>query len=298
MFVFMTNSSRTAEYMALFRAIETNRRPTSRLFADPLARRFLPWSLRIVAAGSRVPGLRALIPRIIDHRWPGTRPSAIVRTRLIDDELEHALADGIDQVVVLGAGFDSRGVRIGGIDRVRVIEVDKQSTQLEKRVRLTRALGACPRNLAFVAVDFEHEDVAEVLDDHGFRSDEAAFVIWEGVTNYLTAAAVDRTFGLLARVMVSGSRVAFTYVHRGAIDGSTTFDEADRWLSAVRKAGEPWTFGFDPLELPGYLATRGFRLDRDVSTAEAGNEYLHPLARRDRASELYRVAIASRCEEH
>ena len=104
-------ASRTAEFMAVFRASEHAKAPASRAFADPLAAALLPGELRLAA---RLFGLRpaaALLNGYIDRRWPGARTSGIARTKLIDDWIGQA-ADGIDQVVLLGAGFDTRAWRL------------------------------------------------------------------------------------------------------------------------------------------------------------------------------------------
>jgi len=100
-------ASRTAEFMALFRALESVRHPVSaRLFDDRFARGFLRPSLRAVVDVSRVPVVGRAVAAYIDRRWPGARSSGIARTRLIDDLVEEALRDGIAQLVILGAGFD------------------------------------------------------------------------------------------------------------------------------------------------------------------------------------------------
>ena len=97
--------ARTAEYMALFRALESARSPDRRLFEDRDAARFLRPSLRSVARAARVPALQSLIVAFIDHRWPGPRPSGVVRTRVIDDFVTGALCDGCTQLLLLGAGY-------------------------------------------------------------------------------------------------------------------------------------------------------------------------------------------------
>jgi O-methyltransferase involved in polyketide biosynthesis len=116
----------------------------------------------------------------------------------------------------------------------------------------------------------------------------------QGVTQYLTAAAVDQTLAAIHRLAAPGSALIFTYVDRAAIEhGAAAFPEATRWIEGVHKRGEPWIFGLDPQELRGYLAGRGFELSSDVTTAEAGARYFPQRARAERASGLYRVATAA-----
>src|ERR1019366_2153848 len=106
------HESSTAAYMALFRAVESARPAEGRLFSDPLAKSLLPTSLRLVADVARVPVIGRAVPAILDLGWPRTRSSGVVRTRLIDTMVEEALADGAAQLVLLGAGYDSRAYRL------------------------------------------------------------------------------------------------------------------------------------------------------------------------------------------
>src|SRR5215468_6551782 len=105
------HASRTAEHNALFRALETSIPEDRRLFVDSFARSFLTWPLSTVAQLGTVPGVRTLLLRFIDHRWPGVRTSVAARTRLIDDAIAKYV-DDIEQLVILGAGFDSRAFRL------------------------------------------------------------------------------------------------------------------------------------------------------------------------------------------
>lgn len=281
--------SRTAQYVALFRAIESARPARSRLFDDPLARGFLDRRLELAARAARLPGLRASISRFIDRRWHNALTSLAIRTRLIDDALADALAAGATQVVILGAGFDSRAYRLGELSGRRVFELDRSRVLRAKRAAVERMLGAPPSNVVFVPVEFEQDDLGHRLRQSGYRA-EPSFFIWEGVTSYLTARAVDETLRHLHSLSAPGSEIVFTYLDRGALDGSRP--ELASWASSVDRAGERFTFGFDPGELPGYLAERGFELLEDVSTAERAPGYLEPLGRRSEGSPAARVARA------
>jgi len=293
---FRTNDrpSRTAEFMALFRAIETAEPPRHRLFEDPYAAALLTGPLRALAGLARLPVAGRLATYFLDLGWPRTRSSAVVRTRLIDDLVRQAVGGGARQALLLGAGFDSRPYRLEELRDVPLFEVDHPSTQKAKRQRLEARLGRLPGNVRFVPVDFEKDDLENALLHAGFDTDVAAVAVWEGVVSYLTPAAVDQNFRMLARILAQGSELIFSYVHRGALDGSVAFREARRWKSRVRSSGEPFIFGFDPAGLADYLRPRGFTLVRDLSTAEAAKSYCEPLRRSEPGSELYRIAAARR----
>ncbi len=284
-------ASLTAEYMALFRALESVRPPSSRLFYDPFARKFLRPTLRIVTEVARVPLVGEAIPRIIDHRWPGARTSGVARTRFIDDVLLRALHDGVEQVVILGAGFDCRAYRLPGMDRVRVIEVDHPDTLEAKHERLQQLLGSIPNHVRFVAVDFNRQHLEDVLTAPVLDSLRKTFFLWEGVTNYLTAPAVDATFRAM-RGLAEASLVLFTYVHKDVLDAPGVFEGTDSLNHTLQSAGEHWTFGFDPSELSEYLEHRGVRLVEDIGAAEYRARYMNANRRMLRGYEFYRIALA------
>ena len=286
--------SRTAEYMALFRAVETAEPADRRLFDDPFAAALLTGRLKALAAFASLPAIGRLATYLLDLGWPRTRSSAVVRTRLIDDLVRQAIRSGARQALLLGAGFDSRPYRLEELRGVPLFEVDHPATQRAKRQRLQAHRGPLPANVCFVPVDFEEDDLETTLLHAGFDTTVAAVAVWEGVVSYLTPAAVDQSFRTLARILSQGSQLIFSYVHQGALDGSVAFREARRWKSSVRKSGEPFIFGFDPAALADYLRPRGFALVSDVSTAEAAKSYCEPLHRSEPGSELYRIAAAQR----
>jgi methyltransferase (TIGR00027 family) len=172
-----------------------------------------------------------------------------------------------------------------------VFEVDQPSTQHVKR----EALGGTSTltNVHFVPVDFEHDDLTTALEDAGFEDRTPSMFLWEGVTNYLTHSAVDNTLRAVRNLASSGDVLIFTYVDRAVIDGDfDAFPEARRWIEGVKRRGEPWTFGLNPAEVSNFLADRGFTLEQDLSTADAGEQYFKPLGRRERGSALYHVVAA------
>ena len=289
------HESSTAAYMALFRAVESARPAEGRLFTDPLATSLLPSSLRLVADAARLPVIGRAVPAILDVGWPRTRSSGVVRTRLIDTMVQETLTNGT-QLVILGAGYDSRAYRLSLPHDVTVFEVDHPSTQRAKRERLGVS-GTPVGHVRFVGVDFEVDNVAGRLADSGFDDRAPSIVVWEGVISYLSKSAVDDNFELLSGICSSGSRLIFTYVDGRALDGSVDFEEARRWKGWVRLNGEPFVFGFHPERLQSYLAERGFHLDSDRSTAEVARGYATELGRLEQGSDLYRVAEATRTNQ-
>src|SRR6266705_4477776 len=133
-------SSRTAELMAVQRALESARPRSSRLFRDAFAPHFVSRRWRLVIRASRVGAVRNGVEVLYDRvAGPGPRASAVARTRLIDDLVTDARS-WIGQLVILGAGFDARAYRLSGLAEVTVFEVDHPATQQAKREVLGRVL--------------------------------------------------------------------------------------------------------------------------------------------------------------
>jgi len=219
-------------------------------------------------------------------RLPGMKSWILymqVRTRVIDDALrtfiEHAAGDvggaHPPQLVVLGAGYDCRALRMPELDDLRVFEIDHPATQGHKRGVLERAGIDSPST--YVSWDFEErpiEDLPEVLAEAGHDPAAPTFTIWEGVTMYLTEPAIDASLRAIASWSAPASMLAMTYFARSRL---TTPSLTTRLIQAVvSTVGEPWRWGWDPAELPDYLAARGLDLFDDVAMADAARVLLPP----------------------
>ena len=282
-------ASRTAEFMAVFRASEHAKASTSRAFADPLAASLLSGGRRLAARLFSLPPAAALLNAYIDRRWPGARTSGIARTRLIDDWIGQA-AGKIDQVVLLGAGFDTRAWRLKALASARIFEVDHPDTANVKQARL-RSANADLAKVTFVKVDFEIDDFNELLRAAGFDSKRPAIVVWEGVSQYLTPEAVCGVMRWAGR-LAPGSRFIFTYVHEGALNGSVDFVGADKAITKVRGSGEPWRFGLLPEQLSAFLRERGLLLLSDLGADEYRARVMGAASRQIRGYSFYHTVLA------
>jgi methyltransferase (TIGR00027 family) len=287
-----SQASQTAQSMAMFRALESARPERSRLFWDAFAVHFLNRTMRVaVRAAEKSPAVQALLTRYIDKRWPGARPSGVARTVFIDRALGEALRSGIAQVVILGAGYDSRAYRIDEMNRTLVFEVDSGETQRVKRERVWHFSGLSLQSVKFVAADFLRQTVSEALASAGFDSLRETFFIWEGVIHYLAAEAVDSTLRFVGGC-AKGSGIAFTYIHRGLLDGSGAFSMSANVVRLLEKAGERWKFGFYPDELSPYLRNCGMKLVEDLGAIEYGARFSGARREQMKGYEFYHVAIA------
>ncbi len=195
------------------------------------------------------------------------RAALAARSRVAEDALCAAVARGVAQYVVLGAGLDTFAYRNPFGESLRVFEVDRPATQAWKREKLREARIAEPANLSFVPVDLATQSLPDRLRPAGFRADQPAFFGWLGVTMYLPPQAVRRTLGYIAS-LPRGSGVAFDFMYRPA-----------RWNLPMRlmlsvlsrrhaRLGEPWIGLFEPGRLVADMAALGFSDPRHLTRAE------------------------------
>lgn len=210
------------------------------------------------------------------HRQHGHQPilanarvQATVRARVTEDILADAVASGVDQYVLLGAGLDSFAYRSPLAPTVRVFEVDHPATQTAKRERLS-AIGVDTTRVRYVPVDLEVETptLRDRLLDAGLDPTRPAVVSWLGVTMYLTPDATGATLAQLA-TLAPGTQLVLDYILP-----AEQRDEAGKMYAELVSAhtaerGEPWLGFFTPDQMSALLATHGFRMVRDVGQREA-----------------------------
>jgi len=257
----------TAEGVAALRAMESMRPPEERICYDPLARDFLGRGLAILVRSGIA---RRIAFWVVERVAPGLAGDIIGRVRYIDDRVQQAIREGCRQVVILGAGYDSRAYRLPDKDRsVKYFEVDYPATQKVKMERIRRRFDQLPSNVVYIAIDFERDDLALRLGDAGYDSRLKTLFIWEGVTMYLTARAVDRVLDFVATGSREGSSIIFDYVHKSFIDDERlVYDDEDfKTLARARRAyeridqaitAEPFTFGIPEGTIAEFLTTKGF----------------------------------------
>jgi methyltransferase (TIGR00027 family) len=265
-----TNAIASAEMMAALRAAATHERALADPFEDMLARRFVGSNLR------RLTEFRPhfLLKHILWLRAPGAYPFAIARTRHFDQLLQVELRAGTSQVVMLGAGYDSRASRFAReLANATVFELDHPATQARKRQLLDEAKIEWPDNVRFVPVDFARENFAECLAAAGFNQRRRTFFLWEGVSYYLPEASVASVLALVT-TCASGSAIAFDYAVRSFVAGDhSTYGgkQVARWLEEI---GEPFLFGLDADEMRAFLERHRLVLKSDLGPKELEQLYL------------------------
>lgn len=217
--------------------------PACRLMANMPNVSLLGWKLQMAAIkASRA--LTGYVPKVYLYPYgEATAPFAhqpSARTTYYDSALERHLPS-VDNLVILGAGFDTRALRRPLTREVRVFEVDAPLTQTYKQQTLARA-GLDSTGITYVSADFEREDWLERLREAGFDASKRTLVLWESVCMYLRRESVEKTLRQIG-TLAPGSVLAFDYLSSDSLAPSSL---AGRYtMEALKRGGEPWTFGLD-----------------------------------------------------
>jgi methyltransferase (TIGR00027 family) len=267
----------------LISAVEHREPPGRRLVDDDLAAAFLPTPLRAVVRATALSPLRRALIGVTDRFGPGLWTNLSCRKRYIDDNLRDAMGD-VDAVVVLGAGLDTRAYRLARHSDIPVFEVDQPVNVARKNAVVARVFGTPPASVRLVPVDFERDELMAQLTSHGYDAKARTFFVWEGVTQYLTEAAVRATFAQLSSA-ARGSRIDFTYVRDDFIDGANDYG-AKGFYRRVRVKSQLWKFGLAPDGVEDFLAAYGWRLIEQAGPDEFVDRYVRPTGRDLTASQI------------
>jgi methyltransferase (TIGR00027 family) len=276
--------SLTAVMMAALRAYHHSC-SEPRIFDDPLAQKMLSPAEREAFEKTSVQFLEILNPVLaasctgsaqsLHHALragPGVGP--LVRARFTEEALLAAVADGIRQYVIVGAGLDTFAFRRSDLmQRLRVVEIDHPASQAFKRDRLRQAGLIPPADLHFAAADLERESVSNALCRTPYDRAQPAFFAWPGVTMYLTQAAIFKTLRSIAEVAAPGSRIAFDYIEPGAY-GPDAPPRLSFLIQHARQVGEPMMPNLTPANLKSDLAAIGFQLVENLTPSDIQSRYL------------------------
>ena len=259
----------TAEAMAALRATgaATRRNP------DYMARDFLTTQLRVDAL-AKLTFAGPLLSSLADSLAPGGVDYETARVTHLDELLLSEMDAGLDQVLILGAGYDSRPYRFADALRgVRVFEVDLPSASALKRRKATRLLGKAPEHVTYVPADFRRDDLPARLTTHGYDLGAATFVILSGVIPYLPPAAVARLFAFIGCHTSPRSSIAFDYVFRALVEGDDRFRGAPQIRKRLAAIGEPMRFGIERGGAGSFIAQFGLDLVSDLDSDALGARY-------------------------
>ena len=283
-------SSTTAENNAAIRAYESMRPTGQRVCNDPCARHFISDALL------QAPNLRAALAEQMtawQRFFPGVCDAIVARTRFIDDCLETEIEAGLRQLVLLGAGYDTRALRFDcRAAGITVFELDHPATQAKKLDRYRRRLQAIPEHVVFVPVDFNAAQPDRALCEAGFDRAKKSFFIWEGMTYYIPPAAVHKTLSFVADIAPAGAALTFDYVPSAVISGTSHLIEAGRLTAALKQVGEEFLFGLDPDQAGPFLHRHGFQLITNQTAQSSNSLYFEAVPGKRGMSRMFFFALA------
>ncbi len=262
--------SSTAGYTCFSRACATREKDERFRGPDHLAEIFMPPIPHILL---NVPFLR----RWCMHKMfpTGIHEYVLARTRVFDQAFVDALERGFSQIVLLGSGMDTRALRFQDQNRgAKIFDLDICATQRYKRKILERKKVALPKTLVFVPIDFNKERLADVLTQAGYREEQQTLFLWEGVTMYLEAEAVDGTLAFIHSSAAEGSIVVFDYIRASVLRRENTLYGEKGGYDRVAQAGERWMFGIEDGAIERFLTERGFKLLSHYTPSDLEAAYL------------------------
>ena len=262
-------ASNTAGYTCFSRACATREKDERFHGPDYMAEIFLPAFAKIIL---NVPVLRkAFMSKIAPS---GIYEYVLARTKLLDEIFLDGLANRVYQIVLLGAGMDTRALRFASKNQgTKIIELDIEKTQHPKIEILNRKQVVLPNELVFASIDFNRQSLSDVLMDAGYQKDQQSLFLWEGVAMYLNSDAVDGTLTFIRESSQKGSRVVFDYIFASVLRQENKFYGEQEIFDTVSQAGEGWTFGIEEGEIAEYLTERGFRIVSHYTPAELEERY-------------------------
>lgn len=278
-------TSMTAIGIAITRGIESEKPEDERICFDPYARSFVS------------PALYNFVKLFDTLGWsekkgPGVMGFLTVRERHIDEYLKLQIEAGIQQLVILGAGFDARAYRFEDImNGIKVFEVDHPASQKDKLQKLNKIFGKIPAHVTYVSIDFNTQNLADRLFECGYSKALKTLFIWQGVTQYLTSEAVDDTLRFICENSGEGSSVIFDYMYPSLLDGTIKRGEVANMRSKQWLSGESMVYGIPEGKAVEFLQTRGFTNILDADSKYLRQRYF--TGKNEKRTVAYGYAIVS-----
>ena len=272
----------TAQGVAKQRLIETIAGPEKSVINDPYADKFVIGSGVIKLMGHR------LNVWLTSKLAPGFHEHLISRTRFIDDLIEKSAKEGVQQYVILGAGYDSRANRLNLPPSLKIFEVDQPEVSDIKLSKLPKDLPNL-ENITYVNVDFSYQSLSEQLLTAGFDQTKSTIFTLEGVSQYITKEAVSSTIQELSLITKDARSIFFmSYVDEllkkdpAACFGKgypNPSKKADLIQTLSAKVGEPWISFYRDEEVESILAENGYAIKENVTLEDLNSLYFSPVGR-------------------
>lgn len=268
-----TSSSVTALGVLAMTCMATTDRDPRLRHDDPIAPRLLRWSDGSAAA-ARLSLLHPTIRRATERIMPGIYGFALARTKHMDAIVREEASAGIDSLVILGAGYDTRAYRMPEeLSGVRVIEVDRPATSEDKRRRLRKALGSVPSHVTFLEVDLTRQDLLEQLAGRGHELSARTLFLLSGVSMYLPEEAMLKLLDQVAAHSSERTSLLFDYIDSDVLVEPDRF-YGKEWVPYATRIGEEPTWGIPAGGAGALLASHRLRLSSDLYAEDLAGRHL------------------------
>lgn len=263
------STSRTAAWTCVSRAASSLETRVHYRSDDQIALLLVPTFLKLML---HLPFVRRFYSHVMAPQ--GIYEYTIARTRYIDAVFVEALAEQFDQILIFGAGFDTRALRFQTrAGDTRIFELDVPITQRAKLEQYEKRGLRIPSNVEFISIDFDKESLSEKLKEAGFNTGDRSLFILEGLLMYLQPESVDETFKILASFAGEGSEVVFDYVRASVLRQEGSCYGEREIVRTVSKAGEQWHFGIEGGEVERFLKKYGLKLMEQKDAQELERMY-------------------------
>ena len=266
--------SETALFAALRRTLANKEFGDEKFGPDYLAEKFLPPQFRFFL---RFKKIQANTKEKLNEALPGLTEYMIARTAYFDGLFVDALENEFPQIVLMGAGYDTRAYRFAKLNRgTKIFELDIAPTQNQKKIYLKKARIEIPENVKLVPIDFNQESLGDVLEKAGFNFQKKTLFIWEGITYYLDAESVDATLNFVSKSSHPDSMIAFDYTVSLSEDNLSNYYGAKEFAQTMREhhAAEELTFSIREGEIESFLEGRNLKMTGHLDNQEIEKKFL------------------------
>lgn len=265
--------SKTAMGVAVHRADESTRPEGERICYDPYAVYFISSEMRHSLAHNPDKVKEAMDK--YNRYLPGLSNSIRAKVRFFDDFVKKSIDEGLEQLVVLGAGYDSRPYRIAGLNKIRVFEVDHPDTQTVKMEKIKEIFGSLPNHVVYIPADLVSDDFGRRLLEGGYDRSRKTLFIMEGVIFYIPPKSVDNILDFIVKNSGKGSTILFDYFPQSVIDGTSDSEAGRNIHDHLAQVGEPLQFGLKEGTAEEFLGKRGFSKVCNVTGEDYKKAYFH-----------------------
>ena len=282
----------TAQGVAKQRLIETIAGPDKRVINDPYADSFVIGSGFIKLMGHK------LNAWLSEKLAPGFHEHLIARTKFIDELIEKSAINGIEQYVILGAGYDSRAHRLELQSSLKIFEVDQPEVSDNKLAKLPKELPNS-ENVTYVNIDFSYQSLTDQLISAGFDQEKSTIFTLEGVSQYITKEAVSSTIKELASLTRDTNSIFFMSYVDELLDKNPEACFGEGYPNPAKKAslikdlsakvGEPWISFYSCAEIEDLLSQNGYSIQENVTLEDLNSLYFSPVGRTLNEDQIFKL---------